>query len=287
MSPSPKRYLPPIPVNPDGRIMSKTIIISDLDGTLLDPATYSFETALPALRQIRDRGIPLVLCSSKTRAEVEVYRKRLENVDPFISENGGGIFIPEGYFPFSTGYKKMDGYEVAFLGRAYSDVRKSFLALRTMMGVRAKGFGDMTAEEIARLTSLPLEEAKLAAMRDFDEPFLFEKGEEAAPFLKAIEDSGFRWTQGAFFHILGDHDKGRGVRILKEFYEKAWGEIRTIGLGDSLNDLPFLQEVDVPILVQRRDGTYDPRIALPNLVGGAGIGPAGWNRAILNRMGSR
>ena len=79
----------------------RMIIVTDLDGTLLHPRTYSFEEALPALKLVRERGVPLVLCSSKTRAELEVCRKRLDNGHPFISENGGGIYLPAGYFPFS------------------------------------------------------------------------------------------------------------------------------------------------------------------------------------------
>jgi len=73
-------------------MMAKTIIFTDLDGTLLHPQTYSFDAAMPALKLIKEKDIPLILCSSKTRAEIEVYRKKLDNQHPFVSENGGGIF---------------------------------------------------------------------------------------------------------------------------------------------------------------------------------------------------
>lgn len=86
--------------------MKQTLIISDLDGTLLDARTYSFEEARPALELIRRNDLPLILCSSKTRAELEVWRNRLENHHPFITENGGGIFIPERYFPFPVAGQK-------------------------------------------------------------------------------------------------------------------------------------------------------------------------------------
>lgn len=68
-------------------ITIQTIIITGLDGTLLYPKTYSFEAARPALNLIRERDIPFILCSSKTRGEIELYRKWLENRHPFISEN--------------------------------------------------------------------------------------------------------------------------------------------------------------------------------------------------------
>ena len=90
--------------------MKKTVIFTDLDGTLLDAADYSYAEAQPALGQVAESGTPLVLCSSKTRAELEVYRKRLANAHPFISENGGGIFIPIGYFSVSIDAERSAGY---------------------------------------------------------------------------------------------------------------------------------------------------------------------------------
>lgn len=73
-------------------LMSKTIVITDLDGTLLDQ-TYSFEGARPAITLLKEKRVPVVLCSSKTRPEIELYRERLGFKDPFIVENGGAIYI--------------------------------------------------------------------------------------------------------------------------------------------------------------------------------------------------
>src|SRR5512143_2726927 len=99
--------------------MTTTVIFTDLDGTLLHPKTYSFTEALPALELIRERGIHLVLCSSKTRAEIEVYRKRLHNEAPFIVENGGAIFVPVGYFIFPTGSIRSGDYTISAFGKPY------------------------------------------------------------------------------------------------------------------------------------------------------------------------
>ena len=104
--------------------MKKTLVITDLDGTLLDSETYSFDEALPAIRHIQTHNIPLILCSSKTRAEIETYRKQLDNGHPFISENGGGIFIPHGYFAAPVTGEEIDGYQVIVLGTPYQEVRQ-------------------------------------------------------------------------------------------------------------------------------------------------------------------
>ena len=60
------------------------VIFSDLDGTLLDSQTYSFQAAEPALLALRKQGTPLVLCTSKTR--VKVWRDRLHIRHPFTSK---------------------------------------------------------------------------------------------------------------------------------------------------------------------------------------------------------
>lgn len=77
---------------------SSLLVFTDLDGTLLDHHTYSFEPALPALNALKEKNIPLIICTSKTRAEIEKWRLELRTDHPFISENGGAIFIPKGYF---------------------------------------------------------------------------------------------------------------------------------------------------------------------------------------------
>ena len=259
-----------------------TIIITDLDGTLLHPKTYSFESAMPALNIIRKRDIPLILCSSKTRGEMELYRNRLGNQHPFISENGGGIFIPVGYFEFPIEGELDNGYIIITLGVPYDGIRDVLLKIRERLGIEARGFGDMNTKEVASLTGMSLFEAELARKRGFDEPFIFKEGEEGAEeFLDAIDEAGLRWTQGRFYHILGDNDKGKAVKILKGLYKRAYGKVKTIGLGDSLNDLSLLQEVDYPVLVQKEDGGYDTRINLPGLIRADGIGPEGWANAVM------
>ncbi len=259
------------------------IIVTDLDGSLLHSKTYSFREAMPALNAIRESGIPLVLCSSKTRAEIEVYRRRLENVHPFIAENGGGIFIPAGYFHAVSNGDTRTGYRVISLGAPYPAIRRAFTDLREALKMSVTGFGDMDAARIAGLAGLTLEEAALAKEREYDEPFVFQ-GRPAGRFLRAIEERGFHWTEGRFFHMIGDSDKGRAVRTLKKNFEREHGTITSVGIGDGFNDLPLLAEVDIPVLIRRDDGSYEARVTLPNLIKTEGIGPSGWNEAVLRLL---
>jgi mannosyl-3-phosphoglycerate phosphatase len=263
------------------------VLFTDLDGTLLDDVHYSFEPALPALRALRERSIPLVICSGKTRLEIEYYRKKLHNRDPFISENGGGIHLPAKLFPIESiptelQPRRCGEYWTVALGAAYGDLRRALCMLREG-GFPVTGFGDMTEEEVASLTGLSIAEARMARARKFDEPFLFGgPPREVGRLEEAIAALGFQVTRGKFFHILGESNKGRAVSIVSRLYRASRGDLVTVAIGDAPNDIPMLEAVDMPVIVERPGGGHDPRIRLPNLARAPGVGPVGWNRAVLD-----
>jgi mannosyl-3-phosphoglycerate phosphatase len=259
----------------------KPVIFTDLDGSLLDPVDYSYEAALPALGVVKERRIPLVLTSSKTRAEIEAYRERLGNRDPFIPENGAALFLPDGCFPFVPGGVPVDGYSRITFGTPYEVVRMALAEIRRETGAAIKGFGDMTEEEVAEVTGLTKAEAKLGKAREFDEPFVIDGSDGVKrDVLGRIEEKGLNWTRGRFYHVLGAHDKATAVRVLKGFYARLYGDIVTIGIGDSLNDVPLLKEVDRPVLVQKAGGGYEP-VDIDGLFLADGTGPVGWNSSVI------
>ncbi len=266
---------------------SPLAIFSDLDGTLLDSKTYSWKSAGPALDLIKKKAIPLILCSSKTRAEIEALRRQLDNHDPFISENGGGVFIPDGYFNFLFYFhKRIDGYRIIEFGTPYPRLRKVLLSIAKETGAHVRGYGDMSHSEIADQTGLSLKEARLAKRREYDEPFIL-KGddEQKQQVLQHIEQQGLSWTKGSrYYHLMGSNDKGKAVRILADLFQQKFREIITVGLGDSPNDLPMLSVVDYPVLVQKPGGRYEDSIFLSGLIKAEGVGPAGWKMAILNLL---
>jgi mannosyl-3-phosphoglycerate phosphatase len=271
---------------PSTTTIPKLLIFSDLDGTLLDRKTYSFEPALPALQVIRMKRIPLILSSSKTRAEMERYRKRLENDHPFISENGGAVFVPKGYFSFPFPYdRESDDYLVLELGTFYLKILEVLRAVKDETGLSIKGFSDLTAEEISVRCGLGLEEAGLAKMREYDEPFLLEGGTgEVEMVRRKIEEKGMTYVWGGqFHHLLGRNDKGKAVEILKELYVREFSSVSSVAIGDSLNDIPMLLVVDHPIFLKERE-EGGPEILCRNLTSYRGAGPSVWNEAILHLL---
>jgi len=263
----------------------KLVIFTDLDGTLLDRNTYSFEPALPALNLIKQKGVPLILSSSKTRAEIEVYQKQLENGHPFVSENGGAIFIPKDYFSFPFRYdRELKDYFVLELGAPYSIIIEILGSVRKETGIPLKGFSDFTEEELFSYCELDQKEATFAKKREYDEPFLVDGGEKEFEIVKRkIKEKGMNYTWGGrFHHIFGKNDKGKAVEILKELYKTQFFSIVSVGIGDSLSDLPMLSLVDYPILLNEKDDFLETLSPIQNVRVVNRGGSEAWNEAILN-----
>ncbi len=232
--------------------MTKVIVVTDLDGTLLDHETYSFAGAAPALDLIRELQFPLVIVTSKTRAEVSRLRERLNVPGPDVVENGA----------WSRDY----GWLCSVLDET---------ARETGVGVR--GFHDMTPEEIGAVSGLPLEVASLAARREGSEPFSVLDEARAPELLAALEKKGLQWTRGGrFYHVF---ERGGKAEALGELLGKYPGST-SIGLGDAPNDIGFLQLVDYPVIVN------SPRAGeLIAVVPKAAVtrqpAPEGWSEALL------
>lgn len=270
----------------------RILIFTDLDGTLLDPHDYSFDEALPALEQLRQRRIPLILCSSKTRAELESYQGMMNMDEPFVSENGGALFAPWGYFDrVPERSEKRGRYLVMEFGIPYQKIREGFSEVAAGLDVKPIGFGDLEAEEVSSILNLSIAEAELAREREYDEAFYFPEGlkeEQIRLAERQFSQHGLRLTTGGkLFHLHGDHDKGRAVDSLIRMYGDNWtDEFMTIGLGDSLNDLSLLEAVDVPVLLKKEDGSYQQEI-VGKLEAHKTLetGPRGWNRVVLDLLG--
>ncbi len=51
-------------------LLQPLMIVTDLDGSLLDHHSYRWDAAVDWLDQLQQHQIPLVICTSKTAAEI-------------------------------------------------------------------------------------------------------------------------------------------------------------------------------------------------------------------------
>ena len=229
----------------------KVVAFTDLDGTILDK-NYSFQKVYPTVISLLSLDVAIVFCSSKTKSEIEFYRKEMNIHDPFVSENGGAIFIPKNYFRLNDFTRETKEYYVFELGIEYSKLRQKIEKITSKSGSKIMGFGDMSIDEIAKSTGLTLKMAEMAKQREYDEPFELE-GDESK-FLDAAKEEGLLVTKGdRYYHLSGQHNKGDAVSRLRLLYAKNFEQIHTIGVGNGQNDMSLLAAVDSPFFIKEEE----------------------------------
>jgi mannosyl-3-phosphoglycerate phosphatase len=257
------------------------LVFTDLDGSLLDHHSYSFKGAAEALLQLHQLAIPLILTTSKTRAEIQKLQERLGLHEAFITENGGGIYLSPGHsIQNQTELKHIGKYRCKQLGRPYTYIRDIFIKFRGRYGL--KGFGDMSTGEIMQVTGLGREDAILAAQRDFSEPFLFMAEPRPQELQEEVAAHGLTVTRGGrFYHLMSAHqDKGRAVvETTRLFQAVCRDKLITVGLGDAENDYVMLKVVDIPVLIPKPDGSFT-NMDIHGLRKAPYPGSRGWGAAI-------
>ncbi|WP_421857739.1 HAD-IIB family hydrolase [Oricola sp.] len=248
------------------------IVFTDLDGTLLDHETYCFDPARPALTFLRERGIPVILASSKTAAEIADLRDRIGFAEcPAIVENGAGILEP--------------GEAPDDMAPVHADLLSRLSTVSETLRRHFSGFSDWTVPELVARTGLSPEAAEKAAQRRFTEPGVWSgTAAERASFEVALAERGVAARFGGRYLTLSfGATKADRMREITMRYATPDCRPFVIALGDAPNDVEMLEAADHGVLVANPHG-----VAIPTFGGernGRVVrtekpGPTGWNDAI-------
>jgi mannosyl-3-phosphoglycerate phosphatase len=259
------------------------IVFTDIDGTLIDIFSGKFEGTDLLVKKLTELGIPVILCSAKTRSEQEFIRKKLGLSNPFIVENGGAVVIPDNYFDDLEMVPRIRkyGYSLIEIGGHSNEIRKQLARIKEGLQINFKGTTDMSLDEISKKVQIPLPLAERMSKREYGETILEIDPSDLVKLARVCTRSNLKVIHGGrYTDITHGNDKGKATRVLINLFKRKYHSKRTvfIGLGDSKNDLPMLKLMDIPVLVQRTDGSWcDSNIK--NLVRSTGIGPKGWKNS--------
>jgi len=271
----------------------RLVVVTDIEGSFMEPGTRSLPDERAALDFLAARGIPLVINSSRTRAEIERLHQTAQMLTPFISEHGSAVFIPHGCFPFvPDGAQPAVGGEVIEFGRRYHEVVDVLRQTSRELGVEIVPFAELTIEDVARELGMSIVEAQLAKLREYTELFRIVDEKEAtrSRLCKALRSRGLRCGCVSSHHLVtATRDRAESLRRLKAIWALAWGDPLVIGVGDSEDDVAWLRNVDVAIFVPNDRAGVPARMLskLPTVHVARRPGRQGWSEAIFEVVGAR
>jgi len=250
------------------------IVYTDLDGTLLDHNSYSFEPALEALRLLKLHNIPLILASSKTACEIERIREALgfQHCEAIV-ENGAGLLMPG-----DAVNRSQDIYEALLkkINEVSPEYRDNF-----------KGFSQFSVEELSGITGLGHDETQRAKTRQFSEPGIWSGSEEAfADFCTTLRELGISVQKGGRFITLSfGANKSQLVNKITDMHRTGMEKRFAIALGDAPNDISMLETADLGIIIPNPSHNGIDKLSSENtgkIIRAPFSGPEGWNFAVLD-----
>ena len=229
-------------------------IVTDVDGTLMDH-TYDLTPVKETIKSLQELSIPVILCTSKTKAEVEVIREELNLNDPYIVENGAAIY--------GESLIKVNGKII--LGEKYKVLENILESISKEINYDLLPLNNLSDQEATELTGLKGHSLKLMRDRNWSMPFLNPPDfleEQININCKKFNVEVFRGNRMS--HLLSIRsNKGKAINELKQYANNP--EIKIIGLGDSPNDLPLLLNSDLKIVIPSPSG---PNLKLLNKLDG-------------------
>lgn len=262
------------------------LVVTDLDGSLLDHHSYDFSPAAPWLARLKQMGVPVIPVTSKTRAELIPLREALGlTATPFIAENGAVIGLPPGWCHarLDRPGSGPDGVVIKHPGVDIGFIRARLKVWRERLGIRFTRMGEMSVAEVMELTGLDAVRARDARQREGSEPLLWQDSEAALEtFRTALEGDGLQLTQGGrFWHVMGrSADKGSAVEwLVKRFTALRGRAPLSLGLGDGPNDITMLEAVDQAVVIR---GCHDLAVEPSNasIYRTDATGPTGWAEGV-------
>ena len=261
----------------------RIIVFTDLDGTLLNRINFQWTDAEPAILRLKDLGVPIVFCSSKTLAEQVPLQKEMQITDPMIVENGSAVVFPPAiHCPVGLPHFGPAGYKAKLFGRDVNTIRDTLTSIREDLHLPFKCYHEMSDSELSELTGLHGDSISLARRRDFSETINMQCNDtQQARFENALQSFGLTTRSGGHLQTITAAvcNKGRAVQyLLDELYGLDSTPV-SIGIGDSPNDADFLKVVDHAFQVQTPDNTWH-NLQVYGLKRISAIGPVGWSASI-------
>jgi len=272
---------------PQSANIDASLVITDLDGTLLDHHSYSWQAAAPVMDQLKKRNVPIVINTSKTVEEVIALQKDLNITMPFIVENGSALYFPKSFITDNhlnvpNAIETKNYYHILF-GENRKAIIDVVYTLKKEFNFKFSGYHEWSVNDVINRTGLSLKAATASVNRQYSEPLIWEDTEAALEKFKSLLKEKYLTTLkgGRFLHVLGETDKAKPIVFLENLLASTKNEkLSVVCLGDSYNDAEMLAVADFPVWVKSPTNSFPEHKGENTAFYTNKFGPEGWREAI-------
>lgn len=177
------------------------------------------------LGEIGEAQTPCIWLTGWTRAQLDEPRRRLGQSDPFIGENGCGVYLPEDYFHLKGGKTiRLGRYTCIPIAKPQPAAAEALDELASDLNISVVPLRTLSPRELSQNTGLPAREAELVRVRDFDELFFF-AGAGDDDIRKFRDEARLRGCTvrraDSFWSFACGDDMARCVRELSGLYDRS------------------------------------------------------------------
>jgi hypothetical protein len=204
-------------------LRTKTVVYCSVDPFLSSRGKFlhgfdSFQAELDELE------IPCVWLSSRSRLQLDEPRRRAGHTEPFIAEDGCGVYLPEDYFHLKPARTvRLGRFTCIPIAKQLPVAAEALEALSEEAAVPVVPLHSLKPRELAHNTGLPAQEAELARQRDFDELFFFAGASEQdiTRFKSLAQQKHSLREQGVLWSLAVGADLRRCIRELGDLYDRS------------------------------------------------------------------
>ena len=262
------------------------IFFSDIDGTIINNNSFCYGNNIKIIKELLDAGHYVIFNSSKTFYEIEYILKKENLSIPFICETGGAAYCPKGFF--RDNLNRRGDYDIVFESAKTSDF---YMDIKAILLEEFKDellfFDDMSLKMKEKFSGLYEKDLERASKRDFSILFKWHADNKKLNKLKSIlQDFNLTIIQGGrFFHICSNFDKYSAMQHILSFITHNFPHqiFKTVGIGDSSNDIEMLNQTDYKCIVQSINNTsLIAGLSKKKFILSTTQAPEGWQECIEN-----
>ncbi len=223
-------------------------VLTDLDGTLLEPDGRVRPEPLAVLSRLKAAGVPVFAVTSKTAPEIADLRSILGLTTPAGFENGAGVTHADGAVELLR-----EAVALPRLAEAAAVLRRATAApLRTLL--------ELSDEEVVGLTGLPPQQITQVRKRVATLPMVVDgEWDEMLRAALPVEPRLLLLRGNRFLHLQGRHEKAAVVARLLGAAGTREGVV--VACGDAPNDVALLAAADVAVIVPGERGPHPELLA--------------------------